>query len=123
MTTVVSTQTHDDVRNKILQVLRENPFNQMDPEIPHRQIIPFASYAPWANDTRFHKIYAQVCNNTLVDLYRCWELWKVGLDLAPFEGDVFRWASGRVARRLYCVPQPRRIPGPVSTSPTPSQGW
>lgn len=103
MTTVVSPQTHDDVRNKILMALRENPFNQMDPEIPHRQVIPFASYAPWASNAQFHAIYPRICNNTLVDLYRCWELWKLCVDVAPVEGDVLEvgvWKGGTGA--LLC---------------------
>jgi O-methyltransferase len=39
--------------------------------------IPSANYAPWLGDEAFMKIYDQVRNNTLVDIYRCYELWQL----------------------------------------------
>lgn len=38
---------------------------------------PSANYAPWQGDEAFLKIYNQIRNNTLVDIYRCYELWQL----------------------------------------------
>jgi O-methyltransferase len=38
---------------------------------------PSANYAPWQGDEAFMKIYKQIRNNTLVDIYRCYELWQL----------------------------------------------
>lgn len=38
---------------------------------------PSANYAPWLGDEKFLGIYNQVKNNTLVDIYRCYELWHL----------------------------------------------
>jgi O-methyltransferase len=38
---------------------------------------PSANYTPWQGDEAFMKIYNQVKSNTLVDIYRCYELWQL----------------------------------------------
>jgi O-methyltransferase len=38
---------------------------------------PSANYAPWQGDEAFMKIYTQIKSNTLVDIYRCYELWQL----------------------------------------------
>lgn len=38
---------------------------------------PSANYAPWQGDVAFMKIYDQIKGNTLVDIYRCYELWQL----------------------------------------------
>jgi len=38
---------------------------------------PSANYTPWQGDAAFLKIYDQISNNTLVDIYRCYELWQL----------------------------------------------
>lgn len=44
--------------------------------ISHQIVVPSASYSPWIDDKEFLKIYAQIKNNTLVDIYRCYELYS-----------------------------------------------
>jgi O-methyltransferase len=36
-----------------------------------------ATYAPWRSDRKFLKIYKIIASHTLVDLYRCWNLWHL----------------------------------------------
>jgi hypothetical protein len=43
----------------------------------YERIVTTASYAPWRSDAKFLAAYAQVASNTLVDLYRCWNLWNL----------------------------------------------
>ncbi|MFZ1784195.1 MAG: TylF/MycF/NovP-related O-methyltransferase [Ferruginibacter sp.] len=38
---------------------------------------PSANYAPWRGDEAFMNIYNQIKSNTLVDIYRCYELWQL----------------------------------------------
>lgn len=38
---------------------------------------PSANYAPWQGDKDFMTIYEQIRSNTLVDIYRCYELWQL----------------------------------------------
>lgn len=38
---------------------------------------PDASFAPWVSDSEFNYIYEIIKPNTLVDLYRCYELWQL----------------------------------------------
>lgn len=37
---------------------------------------PSANYTPWEGDADFMNIYNQIKTNTLVDVYRCYELWQ-----------------------------------------------
>lgn len=38
---------------------------------------PFASYSPWLDDREFRTVYERIKQNTLVDEYRCYELWQL----------------------------------------------
>lgn len=38
---------------------------------------PSANYTPWQGDAAFMSIYNQIKDNTLVDIYRCYELWQL----------------------------------------------
>lgn len=44
---------------------------------PYEIIRPKATYAPWRKETKFIGIYEIIRNRTLVDLYRCYELWQL----------------------------------------------
>jgi len=41
------------------------------------KVLPFANYSPWINDVDFQKVYSKIKTNTLVDEYRCHELWQL----------------------------------------------
>ena len=43
----------------------------------HDYIYPLANYAPWNSDPGFLAAYSSIRPNTLVDIYRCWELWSL----------------------------------------------
>jgi O-methyltransferase len=38
-------------------------------------VLPYATYSPWNLDEAFKTAYLQVKDATLVDRYRCFELW------------------------------------------------
>jgi hypothetical protein len=39
--------------------------------------IPLTTYAPWNSSADFRAVWTAVRNNTLVDIFRCWELWQL----------------------------------------------
>lgn len=60
-------------------------------------IISWATYSPWLADTDFQACHAQVRANTLVDVYRCWELWHLLGQVRDVQGDVLEvgtWRGG-----------------------------
>jgi O-methyltransferase len=85
------------------------------PDIPHSIIRPNATYAPWLADHEFTKVYEAISEHTLVDLYRCYELWKFAGRLAYLEGDVIEigvWRGGTgalIAAQLQTVAPSRKI--------------
>lgn len=87
-------------RNKMLDILRQASFFQFDPLVFHKQVIPYASYSPWETDEEFKSLYEKVKNNSLVDIYRCYELWSLVRSLDSIEGDILEvgvWRGGTAA--------------------------
>lgn len=61
--------------------------------------LPSANYAPWLKDGAFQEIYSYVKENTLVDIYRCYELWELAetiykLDPAASFLEIGVWRGG-----------------------------
>ncbi len=70
-------------------------------------VLPLADYTPWNLDAQFLDTYEKVRNNTMVDIYRCWELWTLAgqtARLSPgaiLEVGVWRGGTGALlAKRL-----------------------
>lgn len=68
-------------------------------EFEYDMLLPSANYAPWLDDEAFKKVYAQIKENTLVDIYRCYELWELAetvykLDTAAGFLEIGIWRGG-----------------------------
>jgi O-methyltransferase len=67
-------------------------------DVQHESIHPIATYAPWKNDSQFQETYSQVRANTLVDIYRCYDLWRLLAQAAKAgAGDILEvgvWRGG-----------------------------
>ena len=67
-------------------------------DVKHESIHPFATYAPWKSDPEFLTFFDQVRDFTLVDIYRCYELWRlVGESAKAGAGDILEvgvWRGG-----------------------------
>ncbi len=64
---------------------------------PYGINLPNATYAPWNLDAQFKQIYSLVNTHTLVDIYRCYELWSLVQMVAHLEGgflEVGVWRGG-----------------------------
>jgi O-methyltransferase len=63
----------------------------------YETIHTFATYAPWKSDAHFGQIQKDIHGYTLVDIYRCWELWTLVEQSAKLEGDILEvgaWRGG-----------------------------
>lgn len=63
----------------------------------YEQVFPLASYAPWKTDKLFNDIYNSIYNYTVVDKYRCYELWELIPQYTKLNGqflEVGVWKGG-----------------------------
>src|SRR6185312_8877618 len=63
----------------------------------HFYNLPKATYSPWFQDADFKKTYRFAKENTLVDIYRCYELWSLVKQVDKLNGDVLEvgvWKGG-----------------------------
>jgi len=87
-------------RRELLALLRTTELTCLKQGIHHQQIIPEASYSPWKGDQQFLRLYELARNNTLVDIYRCYELWALVLRTNSLRGSVAEigvWRGGTAA--------------------------
>lgn len=59
------------------RIIRKSKLNFSVGDFQYEQITPFADYAPWLQDKEFTQIYSRIKDYTLVDIYRCYELWEM----------------------------------------------
>lgn len=63
----------------------------------HAMAYPVSTYAPWQADREFQRVYRRVKGNTLVDIWRCYELWSLLGELREIPGAVLEvgvWRGG-----------------------------
>jgi O-methyltransferase len=63
----------------------------------YQSIYPLADYAPWSVCTEFLSTYRTIRHHTLVDIYRCWELWALVEQTAKWQGGILEvgvWRGG-----------------------------
>jgi O-methyltransferase len=63
------------IRLSGFEVKRVEPLPQSGQK--YEKIYPIASYSPWNVDTEFQRLYRVLRHYTLVDVYRCYELWQL----------------------------------------------
>jgi O-methyltransferase len=78
----------------------------------HEPILSLAGYSPWNLDSAFSASYGQCRDNTLVDLYRCYEIWSASAESAKLDkGDMLEvgvWRGGTGA--LIAAQAARLVP-------------
>jgi O-methyltransferase len=78
-------------------------------------VIPAATYSPWNDDQSFIAAYNVVQANTLVDAYRCYELWSLIGQMGGLEGDILEvgvWQGGTgclMAHRAQRLAAPKLV--------------
>ena len=66
-------------------------------EFPQSVVIPLATYSPWYENPAFRMAYDAIKTHTLVDIYRCYDLWCLIRQAASIPGDVLEvgvWRGG-----------------------------
>jgi O-methyltransferase len=71
-------------------------------------VVPTATYAPWLDDKNFSGIYSRVQPNTMVDIYRCYELWQLAKECSKLRyGSILEvgvWRGGTGCLIASAVP-------------------
>lgn len=78
------------------------PWQDRSDELDFEQgvILPKSTLSPWFQDPGFKQAYSSVSNHTLVDIYRCYELYMLSKQLRHVEGiilEVGTWKGGTAA--------------------------
>jgi O-methyltransferase len=76
---------------------KESWSHERSPELLHSRVQPAATYSPWLFDPEFLAAYERIRRNTLVDQYRCYELWQLARQSASVEGAILEvgvWRGG-----------------------------
>jgi len=63
----------------------------------YNPIMPLATYCPWNLDKEFLAAYSKISKSTLVDLYKCYELWTLTEQSAKVKGSIIEigtWRGG-----------------------------
>ncbi len=72
----------------------------VEPGLDPRQnsiLISWATYSPWLLDQKFQQAFTAIRGYTLVDLFRCYELWHLLTQTQQLDGDVLEvgtWRGG-----------------------------
>jgi O-methyltransferase len=78
-------------------IRKQAPWTFPQSTVLHHCVLPLATYAPWLDDAQFLSVYQKAADHTLVDLYRCFELWELTRQIEDVEGDVLEvgvWRGG-----------------------------
>jgi O-methyltransferase len=81
----------------------------------HTQIRTHATYSPWILDAEFGRVFSIIQQNTLVDQYRCYELWSLIAQLRDVEGNFLEvgvWNGGTgtlIARQALNIAPHARV--------------
>jgi O-methyltransferase len=124
------------LRKRLLEDLEGIELTTLKKDFPHEQIIPKATYAPWRVDSAFLKLYEKVCDKTLIDIYRLYELYQLAGSLVSVAGDFLEvgvWRGGSAAligNRALLFPEAKiwladtftGVPKPISSNDTIYQG-
>lgn len=102
----MKTVKSDHNRRLVMRHLRDTWIEPLDPQFPHSALISRATYSPWYADAAFMAAFESMQGSTLVDIYRCYELWDLLKQTAKVPGDVIEvgvWKGGTgllAAKRL-----------------------
>lgn len=95
--------------------IRGTRLESRDPALSHSINVPHATYAPWLDDSRFQQVFSLLAGHTLVDFYRCYELWDLVGQMAAIPGDVLEvgvWRGGTgalLSAAAAALPEPRLV--------------
>jgi O-methyltransferase len=109
---ILDSQSYLDIlrseRRDVLNRLRQTQFSTLKEGYTQTQIIPYASYSPWRDDKTFLSLFTEVKDCTLVDIYRCHELYALARQMRSSQGafvEVGVWRGGTGALMAGAAPE------------------
>jgi O-methyltransferase len=84
-------------RGRLEGVLKVTRLRGSESSTTYQVVVPHATYSPWWGDEEFQSVWTQVRDNTLVDIYRLYELWNLVGQVRDLEGDILEvgvWRGG-----------------------------
>jgi O-methyltransferase len=78
----------------------------------YEAVLPTADYAPWLGDEDFIANYTKISGHTLVDQYRCFELWDLAGQISLLAGNVLEvgvWRGGSGCLIAARIPAGKKI--------------
>ena len=110
---------------RLERILRRGRLSGAQTLYSHELVLPMNStYAPWHDDRAFRRVYDAISGSTLVDQYKCYELWEQLGQLAHVPGDILEVGVWRGGTGVIMA---RRVKGsasrPGSSWRTPSPVW
>lgn len=97
-------------RRDLLTRLRQTQFSTLKAGYSQFQVVPHATYAPWRDDSHFEQLYSRLREYTLVDVYRCYELYYLARQSERVAGDLVEvgvWRGGTGAILAAALPRRR----------------
>jgi O-methyltransferase len=88
-------------------IRKQEPWTYPGQDFLHHRILPRATLSPWLNDSGFLNLFAAVEAHTLVDIYRCWELYSLAKQMQRLSGvyvEVGVWRGGTGAVLASAAP-------------------
>lgn len=70
------------------QIINKSKINFSVSNFKYELITTYANYAPWLQDAAFQNTYSRIKDNTLVDMYRCYELWELTAEIHALNNSV-----------------------------------
>jgi O-methyltransferase len=88
---------NDEINIAYNKIKMQKPWKYENSDIFHHRILPFSTVSPWLNDIDFLNIYEKIKEHTLVDIYRCYELWILAKQSSKVDGVILEvgvWRGG-----------------------------
>jgi O-methyltransferase len=94
-------------RRDLLNRMRQTRFESLREGCSHSQVIPFATYSPWLDDKAFSDAFDLARSCTMVDIYRCYELYQLARQTRHLGGAIVEvgvWRGGTAALMAQASP-------------------
>jgi O-methyltransferase len=76
--------------------------------LPHSHVRPGATYSPWLTDHGFRAAFGAIKDHTLIDVFRCYELWHLAKQAAQLPGAIVEvgvWRGGSGCLLALAAPE------------------
>ena len=58
-------------------IIKNRNYRKNIGKFAYDKVLPHANFAPWLNHADFQSVFQKIKSNTLVDVFRCFELWQL----------------------------------------------